>query len=99
MAQEHFLQLINKLLDKHVPYVTSKKSRSSFTSKPWITTAIANSIKSKNKFEFTKKICKEKNSQQGEIYGKQFKAYRNHLTTLLRITKDEYYKTHFKDGK
>ena len=44
---EHFLQ-INKLLSKHAPYVMSK-SRSSFTSKPWITTAIANSIKNKNK--------------------------------------------------
>ena len=34
VALEHFLQLI----DKHAPYVMSK-SRSSFTSKSWITTA------------------------------------------------------------
>ena len=34
-----------------------------------------------------------------EIYGKQFKTYRNHLTTLLRTTKDEYYKTHFTEDK
>ena len=73
------------------------KSCSSFTSKPWITTTIANSIKSKNKIY--KKFCKEKNPQQKEFYGKQFKTYRNHLTTLLRITKDEYYKTHFKGNK
>ena len=73
------------------------KSRSSFTSKPWITTAIANSIKSKNKIY--KKICKEKNPQQKEIYERQFKTYRNNLTTLLRITKNEYYKTHFKENK
>ena len=93
---EHLLQIINKLLHKHAPYVMSK-SRSSFTSKPWINTAIANSIKSKTKIY--KKICKEKNPQQREIYGKQFKTYRNHLTTLLRITKDEYYKTHFQENK
>ena len=73
------------------------KSRTSFTSKPWITTSVANSTKSKNKIY--KKFCKEKNPQQREIYGKQFKTYRNHLTTLLRITKDEYYKTHFKENK
>ena len=48
VALEHFLQIINKLLDNHAPYVTSK-SRSSFPSKPWITTAMPNSIKSKNK--------------------------------------------------
>ena len=55
------------------------KSRSSFTSKPCITTAVANPIKNKNK------ICK--------------KTYRNHLTTLLRSTKDEYYKIHFTENK
>ena len=66
------------------------KSHSSFTSKPWITTAIANSIKSESKIY--KKFCKEKTPQQKEIYGKQFKAYRNHLTALQRITKDEYTK-------
>ena len=36
------------------------KSCSSFTSKPWITMAIANSIKSKN--NIYKKFCKEKKS-------------------------------------
>ena len=82
VALEHFLQIIYKLLDKHAPYVTSK-SRSSFTYKPWITTAIPNSIKSKNKIY--KKCCNEENPQQREIYVKQFKTYRNHLTTLLRI--------------
>ena len=73
------------------------KSLSSFTSKPWITTSVANSIKSKN--NIYNKFCKEKNPQQREICGKQFKTYRNHLTALLRITKDEYYKTHFKENK
>ena len=94
MALEHFMQMINKLLDKHAPYIVSC---SSFTSKSWITTVIVNSVKSKNKIY--KKFCKEKNPQQREIYGKQFKTYRNHLTTLLRITKDEYYKTHFQENK
>ena len=54
VALEHILQIINKLLDKHTPYVMSK-SRSSCTSKSWITTAIANSIKSKNKI-YKKKL-------------------------------------------
>ena len=73
------------------------KSRSSFTSKPRITTAIGNSIKSKSKI--CKKFCKEKKPQENEIYGKQFKTYRNHLTTILRIKKGEYYKTDFKENK
>ena len=67
------------------------------TSKPWITTAIADSIKSKN--NIYKKYYKEKKNRQRKIYGKQFRTYRNPFTTLLRITKDEYYKTHFKGNK
>ena len=60
--------------------------------------AIANSIKSKNKIY--KKFRKEKkNPQEKEIYGKQFKTYTNHHMTRLRITKDEYYKSHFKENK
>ena len=73
------------------------KSLSSFTSKPWITTSVANSIKSKN--NIYNKFCKEKNPQQREICGKQFKTYRNHLTTLLRITKNEYYKIYSQENK
>ena len=96
VALEHFLQIINKLPDKHAPYIMSR-SCSSFTSTPSTNTTTENSIKSKNKIY--KKFCKEKNPQQREIYGKQFKTYRNHLTTLLRITKDEYYKTHFQENK
>ena len=96
VALEHFLQIINKLPDKHAPYIMSR-SCSSFTSTPSTNTTTENSIKSKNKIY--KKFCKEKNPQQREIYGKQFKTYRNHLTTLLRITKDEYYKTYFQENK
>ena len=71
VALEHFLQIINKLLDKHAPYVMSK-SHSSFISKTWVTTAIANSIKSKSKIY--KKIFKKNPPQQKEIYGRQFKT-------------------------
>ena len=85
---EHFLQIINKLLVKHVPFVMSK-SHSSFTSKPWITMTTTNSTKRKDKIH--KKFCLEKTPQQTEIYGKHFKTYRNHLTMLqsprMNITK------------
>ena len=54
VALEHFQQIIHKFLDKHAPYVMSK-SCSFFTFKPWISTAIANSIKSK-KQDLQKKL-------------------------------------------
>ena len=55
---------------------------------------IANSIKRKNKIYQTFFEGK-KHTQLKEIYEKQFKTYRNHLAMLLRITKTEFYETHF----
>ena len=57
VALEHFLQIINKLLDKHAPYIMSNTCLS-FASKPWITMAIANFSKIKNKIY--KNFSKEK---------------------------------------
>ena len=54
VALEYFLEIINKLLDKHAPHVMSRFC-SYFAYKPWITTTIANSIKSKNNID--KKFC------------------------------------------
>ena len=59
------------------------KSHSSFTYKPWITTAIANSIKSKNKMY--KKFCKEKNPQQKEIYGMQLKTVWKTIKEIINV--------------
>ena len=53
----------------------------------------------KAKTRFTKYFFNKKKPKQKEIYGKQFKTYRNHLMMLLIITKDKYYKTHFKEKK
>ena len=54
VALEHFLEIINKLLDKHGPHIMSRFC-SYLVYKPWITTKVANSIKSKNKID--KKFC------------------------------------------
>ena len=69
------------------------ESRSYFTSKPWITTAIGNSIQSKKKKTY-EEFYKEKTHNK-----KRFMTYSKHLTRLRWITKDEYYKTHFKEDK
>ena len=74
---EYFLQMINKLLDKHAPHVMSKP-RSSFTSKPWITTAIVNSIKGRNKIY--KKFCKEKTHNKRKFMKGSLKL----IGTILR---------------
>ena len=96
-ALAHFLKIINKLLDKHVPYKTIRYSKPQYETKPWITPGLANSIRNKNKLY--KRFCKEKNPKTKEYYEKQFKPYRNHISSLVRETKDSYYKQYFEDKK
>ena len=58
---------------------------------------LANSIRNKNKSY--KRFCKEKNPKTKEYYEKQFTSYYNHISSLLRETKDSYYKQYFEDNK
>ena len=54
-ALEHFLKIVEKLLDKHAPYKNIKHPKSQFETKPWITPGLAYSIKMKNKLN--KSFC------------------------------------------
>ena len=96
-AVEHFLKIVERLLDKHAPYKNIKHLKSQFETKPWITAGLAYSIKIKNKLY--KSFCKEKDPHKKENYERQFKTYRNLISTLLRETKESYYKQYFSDNK
>ena len=48
-AVEHFLKIVEKLLDKHAPYKNIKHPKSQFETKPWITAGLVYSIKIKIK--------------------------------------------------
>ena len=61
------------------------------------TPGLANFIRNKNKLY--KSFCKEKDPKLKESYEKQFKSFRNHISSLLRKTKDSYYKQYFEDNK
>ena len=83
-AVEHFLRIIERLLDEHAPYKNIKHLKSQFETKPWITAGLAYSIKIENKLY--KSFCKEKAPHKKENYERQFKTYRNLISTLLRET-------------
>ena len=96
-AVAHFLQIVEKLLDKHAPYKIIKHQKSQFETKPWITSGLTCSIKIKNKL--CKSFCKEKDRHRKENYERQFKIYHNLISTPLRETKESYYKQYFSDKK
>ena len=96
-ALAHFLKIVNKRLDKHVPYKTIKYLKTRHETKPWITPGLANSIR--NNHKLYKSFCKERDPKTKEYYEKQFKSYRNHISSLLRKTKDSYYKQCMEDSK
>ena len=44
-------------------------------------------------------FCKEKDLKAKEYFQKQFKSYRDHISSLLRETKDSCYKQYFESNK
>ena len=83
------------MLDGHAPNPLIKNQ--TYRSKPWITTGTAKSIKVKD--NLYKKFSSETNLQKKAEYQKQFRTYRNYISTLLRCSKDLYYNGLFEENK
>ena len=66
-------------------------------SKPWITPALSNSIKIKNRVY--KQFCKASDPIKKRKLHEWFKNYRNLTTILTRVCKEDYYKSFFQDNK
>ena len=83
--------MFNNLYQKHFP---PKKIRISTKDdiNPYITPALKNSIKVRNRLE---RLAK----QWPLTYRETYRKYRNKLTALLRYTKNEYYKDQLKWNK
>ena len=89
VSMEHFLTIVRALLGRHASCKSFNKKTNIYSSKPWITTGIAKSIKVKD--NLYKKFSSETNLQKKAEYQKQFRNYRNYISTLLRCSKDSYY--------
>ena len=97
MTLVYFLKIVNKLLDEHGPHKTIKYSKTQYCAKPWITPRLASSIGTKNKLY--KSFCKEKGPETKGYFEMQFNSCHNYISSLLRETKDSYYKQCFEDNK
>ena len=83
---ERFLKIVHALLDRHSHFKSFNKKTNIYSSKPWITTGITKSIKVKD--NLYKSFSSETNMQKKAKYQKQFRTYRNYISTLLRCSKD-----------
>jgi len=83
-------KISNTALDHHAPYrFASRKEQHTFQ-KPWLTKGILKSVGTKNKM--FKKQIKSSNPHLIE----QFKIYRNKLTHLKELSKQDYFRSVFK---
>ena len=95
-STESFLNKINSLLSNYVPLKKINKYKLKFRSKPWITTGLQKSISVKNKF-LTNFIKKKDPAKKAELH-LQYKNHRNLLSTLLKKSKENYYKKCFESN-
>ena len=80
----------------HAFFKSFNKKPNIYSSKPWIT-GIAKSIKVED--NLYKKFSSEINLQKKTQYQKQFRTYRNYISTFLRCSKDSYYNGLFEENK
>ena len=85
-----YLDKINMLLDTYAPLKRINKYKLKFKSKPWITLGLQKSISVKNKL-LTNYINKRDPILKEEFHTK-YKIYRNLLSTLMKKSKQAYYK-------
>ena len=89
LSMESFLNNINSILDVHAPFKKVNMYKLKFKTKPWITPALQKSIL--NKSNLLKKFITAKDPQVKERYHKEYKDYRNMLSTILKQSKTNYY--------
>ena len=93
LSLNSFLNNINSILDVHAPLRKVNKYKLKFKTKPWITPALQKSISIKN--NLLKKFITAKDPQVKERYHKEYKDYRNMLSTIFKQSKTNYYNHYF----
>ena len=93
LSLDSFLNNINSILDVHAPLKKVNKYKLKFKTKPWITPALQKSISIKN--NLLKKFITAKDPQVKERYHKEYKDYRNMLSTIFKQSKANYYNHYF----
>ena len=86
---QNFYNHITLCIDKHVPLRKLTRKEIKSVSKPWITPGIIESSKIKNN------LYKKYLSTKDVYFLTKYKFYRNKISSLLRISKQQYYQIYF----
>ena len=97
MSFNPFLNIVDRLIDKHGPEKPIPKTNLQTKSKPWITPTLSNSIKIKNRVY--KQFCTASDPIKKKKLHEWFKNYRSLTIILTRVCKEEYYKSFFQDNE
>ena len=87
----------SKIYDEIMPIVSKRIKFYSNSNKPWIISAIINSIHRKN--PLYKNYIKNKNSDNKCKLLNKYKQYKNNLTNLIRMAEKNYYLNKFENAK
>ena len=92
----NFKDAMYKILDKHMPLKKASKKELKLEAKPWITSGILNSIKRRDSL-LNKYIKAPDGNEKNELH-KQYKILRNKIVALLRLSKNNHYRTYFRSN-
>ena len=92
----NFMEKINHLLDKHMPYkkVSNKDLKSKY--KPWISHDIVELINKKNRL--FKKYLKCKDSTRRNTLFAEYKLHKNTLLQTIRLSKKRFFQKYFTEN-
>lgn len=86
---QNFYLCISELINKHAPLRKLTRKEIKSLSKPWVTPGIKASIRLKEKFY--KRFLETRNI----YFLTKYKFYRNKITQLLKVSKQNYYHNYF----
>ena len=94
-----FLEKLDQLFDKHMPWKKVTISELKRKMKPWVTTEISRKIRLKSK-TYEKYIkCKKSQGNLKNILLQEYKSLKNEITLLIRNSKKNYYENYFTNNK
>ena len=88
-----FLNALNNLIDKHAPLKKPSKNEKNRKHSPWISNDIIKSLKKRDKLYKEFIICPDPDKKVR--LQNEYKAYRNTIVTLCRLSKTNYYQNFF----